>query len=81
MLGEIVSGALLAGTTALAPHPEHVSVAEAQLTRTQRLLDDARALRAKGVQAVFTPKDVDMNAIMTDMVNIIRRDHGLAALA
>ena len=43
--------------------------------------DDARQLRAQGVQAVFTPKDVDMNVIMTDMVNIIRRDHGLAELA
>ncbi len=43
--------------------------------------DDARALKSKGVQAVFTPKDVDMNAIMTDMVNIIRRDNGLAELA
>ena len=43
--------------------------------------DDARQLRARGVQAVFTPKDVDMNVIMTDMVNIIRRDHGLAELA
>jgi ethylmalonyl-CoA mutase len=39
--------------------------------------DDARALKAQGVQAVFTPKDVDMNAIMADMVNIIRRGHGL----
>ena len=43
--------------------------------------DDANALREQGVQAVFTPKDVDMNDIMTNMVNIIRRDHGLAELA
>jgi ethylmalonyl-CoA mutase len=39
--------------------------------------EDARVLKANGVQAVFTPKDVDMNAIMADMVNIIRRGHGL----
>jgi ethylmalonyl-CoA mutase len=39
--------------------------------------EDARMLKANGVQAVFTPKDVDMNAIMADMVNIIRRGHGL----
>ena len=43
--------------------------------------DDARQLQAQGVQAVFTPKDVDMNVIMTDMVNIIRRDNGLEELA
>jgi len=43
--------------------------------------DDARQLRERGVQAVFTPKDVDMNAIMTTMVNIIRRCNGLEELA
>jgi len=41
--------------------------------------DDARELKAQGVQAVFTPKDVDMNAIMADMVDIIRSAHGLEA--
>ena len=43
--------------------------------------DDARQLEARGVQAVFTPKDVDMNVIMVKMVNIIRRCNGLAPLA
>jgi (2R)-ethylmalonyl-CoA mutase len=41
--------------------------------------DDALALRQQGVQAVFTPKDVDMNVIMADMVDIIRRANGLEA--
>jgi ethylmalonyl-CoA mutase len=43
--------------------------------------DDAQHLREQGVKAVFTPKDVDMNAIMTDMVNIIRRANGLEMAA
>ena len=43
--------------------------------------DDAERLRGQGVQAVFTPKDHDMNAIMADMVNIIRRNNGLEACA
>jgi (2R)-ethylmalonyl-CoA mutase len=43
--------------------------------------EDARLLLARGVQAVFTPKDVDMNAIMANMVNIIRRHNGLDTLA
>jgi (2R)-ethylmalonyl-CoA mutase len=43
--------------------------------------DDALTLQAQGVQAVFTPKDVDMNLIMADMVDIIRRDNGLEAYA
>ena len=41
--------------------------------------DDALALRHQGVQAVFTPKDVDMNVIMADMVDIIRCANGLEA--
>ena len=41
--------------------------------------EDASVLHARGVQAVFTPKDVNMNDIMADMVNIIRRSNGLAA--
>ena len=36
-------------------------------------------LQEQGVQAVFTPKDVDMNAIMADMVDIIRSANGLEA--
>ena len=43
--------------------------------------DDAKQLLSHGVQAVFTPKDVDMNLIMTNMVNIIRRNNGLEELA
>ena len=43
--------------------------------------DDARQLLARGVEAVFTPKDGDMNAIMTRLVNIIRRRNGLEELA
>ena len=43
--------------------------------------DDALTLQAQGVQAVFTPKDVDMNLIMADMVDIIRRDNALEAYA
>jgi len=39
--------------------------------------DDAERLRAKGLKAVFTPKDVDMNAIMDRMVTIIREANGL----
>lgn len=42
--------------------------------------EDAQQLLSHGVQAVFTPKDVDMNVIMTNMVNIIRRNNGLEEL-
>ncbi len=41
--------------------------------------DDAAALRSRGVRAVYTPKDVDMNAIMHSMVDIIRQANGLDA--
>ncbi len=43
--------------------------------------EDAQALRAQGIKAVFTPKDVDMNAIMAEIVDVIRREHGLASAA
>jgi len=43
--------------------------------------EDAQQLLSHGVQAVVTPKDVDMNIIMTNMVNIIRRNNGLEELA
>ena len=39
--------------------------------------EDADRLLASGVRAVYTPKDFDMNAIMCDMVNVIRRQYGL----
>ena len=40
---------------------------------------DALMLKSAGVAAVYTPKDVDLNAIMADMVDIIRRSRGLQA--
>lgn len=43
--------------------------------------DDAKQLRDRGVQAVFTPKDGDMNSIMSDLVDIIRQANGLEPLA
>jgi (2R)-ethylmalonyl-CoA mutase len=43
--------------------------------------EDARQLLSSGVKAVFTPKDVDMNAIMLEMVNIIRASNGLGTTA
>jgi len=39
--------------------------------------EDARRLQDRGVKAVFTPKDVDMNASMDAMVTIIRQANGL----
>ncbi len=38
---------------------------------------DAQQLREQGIAAVYTPKDMDLNNIMADMVNIIRHAHGL----
>ncbi|MFT4519989.1 MAG: (2R)-ethylmalonyl-CoA mutase [Halioglobus sp.] len=38
---------------------------------------DAKQLLSNGVKAVFTPKDVDMNAIMASLVSIIREANGL----
>jgi ethylmalonyl-CoA mutase len=43
--------------------------------------EDARRLQEKGLKAVFTPKDVDMNTIMDTMVTIIREANRLAPLA
>ena len=40
---------------------------------------DARALRAQGVAAVFTPKDFGLNDIMSQFVTIIRAARGLEA--
>ena len=42
--------------------------------------DDAELLEQRGIAAIYTPKNVDMNAIMADMLNIIRRRNGLEAL-
>jgi (2R)-ethylmalonyl-CoA mutase len=41
---------------------------------------DARALRAAGVAAVFTPKDYGITAIMAEIVEVIRAANGLAPL-
>jgi (2R)-ethylmalonyl-CoA mutase len=38
---------------------------------------DAKALAALGVAALFTPKDYSMNAIMREIVGVIRRAHGV----
>ena len=43
--------------------------------------DDAEHLLQHGIKAVFTPKDVDMNGIMDEMINIIRQVNGLEASA
>ncbi len=43
--------------------------------------EDSRYLQEHGVKAVFTPKDVDMNAIMDTMVTIIRQANGLEPAA
>ena len=43
--------------------------------------EDARRLQEKGVKAVFTPKDADMNTIMDTMVTIIRQANGLEPAA
>jgi ethylmalonyl-CoA mutase len=35
--------------------------------------DDATALRAMGVAAVYTPKDFELNRIMMDIVGLVDR--------
>ncbi|MBF0288183.1 MAG: protein meaA [SAR324 cluster bacterium] len=40
-------------------------------------VEDEKLLEGFGVKAVYTPKNFDMNAIMGDMVDIIRKSHGL----
>jgi (2R)-ethylmalonyl-CoA mutase len=42
--------------------------------------EDAQRLQKKGLKAVFTPKDVDLNTIMDQMVSVIRQANGLAPL-
>jgi len=41
---------------------------------------DAKVLEARGVAAVFTPKDYDANTIMFRILNEIRKSQGLAEL-
>jgi (2R)-ethylmalonyl-CoA mutase len=40
--------------------------------------DDAKSLEARGVARVYTPKDFDLGTIMEDMVDLVRRAHGLS---
>ena len=40
--------------------------------------DDASMLRSAGISAVYTPKDIDLNKIMSDMVDIVRKANGLS---
>jgi (2R)-ethylmalonyl-CoA mutase len=37
--------------------------------------EDAAALKAKGVAGVYTPKDFDMNEIMSEMVSLVAERH------
>ncbi|NBC31876.1 MAG: protein meaA [Alphaproteobacteria bacterium] len=39
--------------------------------------EDGRQLKERGIAAVYTPKDIDLNRIMLDMVDIIRTSNGL----
>jgi (2R)-ethylmalonyl-CoA mutase len=39
--------------------------------------EDAAALEKSGVAAVYTPKDFELNRIMSDVVRIVERKHGL----
>ena len=41
--------------------------------------EDAEALKAAGIAAVYTPKDFDLTEILTDVVAIIERAHQEAA--
>jgi (2R)-ethylmalonyl-CoA mutase len=41
---------------------------------------DAERLLALGVRAVYTPKDFNLNAIMGDIVDVIRENNGLERL-
>lgn len=43
-------------------------------------LEDAAKLMAKGVRAIYTPKDFNLNTIMADMVDVIRECNGLERL-
>ena len=40
-------------------------------------VEDERVLLSQGVAAVYTPKNIDMNTIMLDLVDIIRQSNGL----
>ena len=42
---------------------------------------DAVLLKERGIAAVYTPKDIDMNGIMVDILNLIRKNHDLPPVA
>ena len=42
--------------------------------------EDADRLVGLGVRAVYTPKDFDLNAIMGDIVDVVRENNGLERL-
>jgi len=42
---------------------------------------DAKLLKERGIAAVYTPKDIDMNGIMVDILNLIRKAHDLKPVA
>jgi (2R)-ethylmalonyl-CoA mutase len=42
--------------------------------------EDVANLVGQGVRAVYTPKDFDLNAIMADMVDVIRECNGLTRI-
>ncbi|PIE17229.1 MAG: protein meaA [Proteobacteria bacterium] len=42
--------------------------------------EDAETLRAFGIAAVYTPKDRDLNSIMGDIIDLVRRANGLGSL-
>jgi (2R)-ethylmalonyl-CoA mutase len=39
--------------------------------------EDALALEKSGVAAVYTPKDFELNRIMSDVVRIVERKNGM----
>ncbi|HOE40380.1 MAG TPA: protein meaA [Rhodoferax sp.] len=42
--------------------------------------EDAEKLKSLGVRAIYTPKDFSLNAIMADMVDVVRECNGLVRL-
>jgi len=42
---------------------------------------DANLLKERGIAAVYTPKDIDMNGIMVDILNLIRKANDLKPVA
>ena len=42
--------------------------------------NDAKLLKERGISAVYTPKDIDMNGIMLDILNLIRGCNSMAAV-